>query len=173
MTETVTRSPSETPGPRTSQARDYAAAIYGSIVATAIVGALREADVSAGEMTMTVLGTMIVFWLAHTWAAVSGERIDTRHALSGHRVRALASEEWPMVEAGFGPVLVLVLGWIGVIDEDGATTLALVIGVIQLFSWGFVLGRRIYNRWLGAVLAGLGNGALGLALVALEIAVSH
>ena len=169
----MTHRPTETPGPRPSQARDYAAGIYGSIVATAIVGALRETDATAGEMTVSVLATMVVFWLAHTWAAISGERIEAGRALPRQRVRALASEEWPMVEAGFGPVLALVLGWTGVLDEDVAATIALAIGVIQLFSWGFLLGRRIYDRWLGAVLSGLANGLLGIGLVALEIAVSH
>jgi hypothetical protein len=156
-----------------SGARDYAAAIYGSIVATAIVGALRETDVSASELTVDVFATVVVFWLAHSWAAIAGERIHTGHRLSVHRVRALAREEWPMVEAGFGPVFALVLGWIGVLDEDDAARLAIGIGVVQLFAWGFVLGRRVYDTWFGAVLAGLGNGALGVVLVLLEIAVSH
>jgi hypothetical protein len=156
-----------------SRARDYAAAIYGSIVATAIVGALRETDVTARELTVDVAATMVVFWLAHTWAAIAGERIHMGHRLSLHRVRALAREEWPMVEAGFGPVFALVLGWIGVLDADDAARLVIGIGIVQLFAWGFVLGRRVYDTWLGAVLAGLGNGALGLVLVLLEIAVSH
>ncbi len=116
---------------------------------------------------------MVVFWLAHTWAAVAGERIHERHRLSAARVRALGREEWPMVEAGFAPVLALALGWIGVLDDDNAATLALTIGVVQLFAWGLLLGRRVYDRWFGALLAGLANGALGLALVGLEITVSH
>lgn len=156
-----------------SPARDYAAGIYGSIVATAIIGALRETNVTAGELTVDVLATMVVFWLAHTWAAVAGERIHERHRLSAARVRALGREEWPMVEAGFAPVLALALGWIGVLDDDNAATLALTIGVVQLFAWGLLLGRRVYDRWFGALLAGLANGALGLALVGLEITVSH
>jgi len=164
----------ETPAPHApSQARDYAAAIYGSIVATAIIGALREAHVTVGEMTIDVLATMVVFWLAHTWAAIAGERIHTGHMLSKDRVLALAREEWPMVEAGFAPVFALALGWVGVLDADDAAKVALAIGVVQLFAWGFVLGRRVYHRWLGALIAGLANGVLGLTLVALEIAISH
>jgi hypothetical protein len=142
-------------------------------VATAIVGALRQADVSAGELTVDVLATMVVFWLAHTWAAIAGERIHTGHMLARERVLALSREEWPMVEAGFGPVVALALGWTGVLGEEAAATAAIVIGVVQLFAWGFALGRRVYPRLLGAVLAAAANGVLGLLLVALEIAVSH
>jgi len=153
-----------------SLARDYAAAIYGSIIATAVIGALRETDATAHELAIDVGATMVVFWLAHTWAAVAGERIHMAHRLSAHRVRALAGEEWPMVEAGFGPLLVLVLGWIGVIGDDTAAKIALAVGIVQLFAWGFFLGHRVYKTWIGALLAGLSNGVLGLLLVALEIA---
>src|SRR5262245_16297181 len=163
---------SETPIYREpSPARDYAAAIYGSIIATAVIGALRETDATARELAVDVAATMVVFWVAHTWAAVAGERIHLGHRLSGARVRALALEEWPMVEAGFGPLLVLFLGWLGVIAEDTAAKIALAVGIVQLFAWGFVLGRRVYETWLGALLAGLSNGLLGLLMVALEIAV--
>jgi hypothetical protein len=153
--------------------RDYAAGIYGSIVATSLIGALREAHVSSRDITLTVLATMVVFWLAHSWAAVAGERIHTGHMLSLHRVRAIANEEWPMVEAGFAPLIALALGWAGVLDAGTATTIALAIGIVQLFAWGFVLGRSVYHSWYGAALAGLANGLLGLVLVLLEVAVAH
>jgi hypothetical protein len=156
-----------------SPATDYAGAIYGSIIATAFVGALRAAHVSARDITLDVAASMLVFWLAHTWAAVAGERIHMGHGLALHRVRALARAEWPIVEAGFIPVLALFLGWIGVLGADTAAKLAIAIGVLQLFAWGLVLGRRVYHRWLGAVAAALANGLVGVVLVALEIAVAH
>ena len=166
--------PTEAPGfHEATPATDYAGAIYGSIIATAFVGALRAAHVSARDMTLEVAASMLVFWLAHTWAAVAGERIHLGHRLSVHRVRTLARMEWPIVEAGFLPVVALLLGWIGVIDADHAATLALVIGIVQLFAWGFVLGRRVYAGWGGACLSALGNGLIGVALVGLEIAVTH
>jgi hypothetical protein len=156
-----------------SPATDYAGAIYGSIIATAFVGALRQAHVSARDMTIEVAASMVVFWLAHTWAAVAGERIHMGHRLAFGRVRALGRMEWPIVEAGFGPVVALSLGWIGVLSTDAAAGAAIAIGVVQLLAWGFVLGRRVYHTWVGAVVAGIGNGLVGLVLVVLEIAVAH
>ena len=154
-------------------ATDYAGAIYGSIIATSLIGALRQADVSSKEITLEVAATMIVLWLAHTWAAIAGERIHLGHGLLLHRVRALARQEWPIVEAGFVPVVALALGWIGVLDATQATRVALILGVAQLFVWGFVLGRRVYSSWGGAILAALGDGAVGVVLVLLEIWVTH
>ena len=154
-------------------ATDYAGAIYGSILATSLIGGLRQADVSSREITLEVGATIIVFWLAHTWAAVAGERIHLGHGLLLHRVRALARHEWPIVEAGFVPVGALVLGWIGILDATQATRVALFLGVGQLFIWGFVLGRRVYDTWRGAILAALGDGAVGVVLVLLEIWITH
>jgi hypothetical protein len=154
-------------------ATDYAGAIYGSIVATALIGALRETDITAKEMTLNVAGTMIVLWIAHTWAAIAGERIHLGHGFLGHRVKALGREEWPIVEAGFVPLIPLVLGWMGVLSLHDAALLAIALGIGQLFLWGFVLGRRVYHTWLGAILAALGDGAVGVVIVLLEIWVNH
>ena len=52
-------------------ATDYAGAIYGSIIATSLIGALREADVSSKEITLEVAATMVVL-LAR--AHVGGDR---------------------------------------------------------------------------------------------------
>ena len=151
----------------------YAAGIYGSIVVTALVGALREAHAGIGDVTSTVIATMTVFWLAHTWAQVQGERLHAGHHLSFSHVRRIAGHEWPMLESGFAPVCALLLGWVGILDTTNATRAALTIGIVQLLAWGFALGRRVYGTWHGAALAGLVDGAFGVGLVLLEIAVSH
>jgi hypothetical protein len=165
---------SETPTHREPRAAtDYAGAIYGSIIATALIGALREADVSSKQLTLDVTATMLIFWIAHTWAAIAGERIHLGHGLLWHRVKALGREEWPIVEASFLPIVALVLGWIGVLEEDTAARIAIGIGIGQLVVWGYVLGRRVYNTWQGGILAALGDGAIGVAIVLLEIWAHH
>ena len=151
----------------------YAAAIYGSIVTTSLVAALWEQHASSGTMTLTLLSTMLVFWVAHVWSAVAGERIHAGEGFPAAGVVELAREEWPMVEAVFAPVAALALAWAGVLDRDDGAKLALAIGVVQLFAWGMMVGRRAYSGRLAAVLAGAANGVLGVALVALEVAVIH
>jgi hypothetical protein len=151
----------------------YTAAIYGSIVSTALVAALWERHASPRTMTLSVLSTMLVFWLAHVWSAIAGERIHRGQGLPEHRIVELAREEWPMVEAVFVPIAALALAWAGVLDRDEGARAALVIGVLQLFGWGLAVGRRAYDGWWHALLGGAMNGVLGVALVALELAVIH
>jgi hypothetical protein len=151
----------------------YAAAVYGSIVAAAAIGAFREENARPQDVALALLGTMVVFWIVHVWAEVQGERIHYGTPFSLHQLRLVAWSEWPLVEAGFGPTVFLFLGWAGVINETLAQDLALVACVVQLFAWGFFLGHRASEHWWSAVASGVTNGALGLLLVGLEISVLH
>jgi hypothetical protein len=151
----------------------YAAAVYGSIVAAAAIGAFRAENARPEDVALALLGTMVVFWIVHVWAEAQGERIHHRAAFSVHQLLRIARSEWPLVEAGFGPTVFLFLGWAGVIDEPLAQDLALVACIAQLFAWGFFLGHRSSEHWWSAVLSGVTNGLLGLLLVGLEITVVH
>ena len=53
----------------------YAAAVYGSILAAAFTTVFRQEHAAPQAVAISVLGTMAVFWIAHVWSAVLGERI--------------------------------------------------------------------------------------------------
>jgi hypothetical protein len=149
----------------------YAAAVYGSIVTAALLGAFRQERASAETALLALLSTMAMFWLVHVWSTVVGERIELGRHFPGRRVLAVARSEWPLVEAAFAPSAVLLLGWAGVFRSRTALSLALGISLLELVAWGLVVGRRAYESWWQAIAAGLVDGALGVGLVALEIAV--
>ena len=139
----------------------YAAAVYGSIVATALTGAFRQEGADAAGSAVALLSTMVVFWVAHVWSTLVGERIHQGLQFTFHHSIDVARSEWPLIESAFAPSAVFVLGWLGAIGDHTAATIALVVCVLQLLAWGFVLGRRAYASWWSAVVSGLLNGALG------------
>ncbi len=151
----------------------YAAAVYGSIVATALTGAFRQEGADAAGSAVALLSTMVVFWVAHVWSTLVGERIHHGLHFTFHHGIEVARSEWPLIESAFAPSAVFVLGWLGAIGDHTAATIALVVCVLQLLAWGFVLGRRAYASWWSAVVSGLLNGALGALIVLLEIEVLH
>ena len=116
---------------------------------------------------------MGVFWLAHAWSQITGEEIHEGTRIAPHGVFHVARTEWPLIEASLGPTVVLLLGWAGLLSDRVALTGALVVCGLQLVIWGFVAGRRAYDRTLFAVLSGVVNGLLGLTLVVLETIVLH
>ena len=156
------------------KADHYAAAVYGSIVAAALIEAFRGEHAHAETTALAVLSTMGVFFLAHVWSAIVGERLHRRERRLGwRRVVQIARAEWPLVEASFAPVFVLILGWAGVLSDNAAEELALIVCIVQLFGWGLAVGLRAYDHWVGALLSAFANGALGLMVVSLEVAVLH
>jgi hypothetical protein len=60
-------------------------------------------------------------------------------------------------------------GAVGLFGERLAVLLALWNGVVQLVGWGIDVGRRRGQAW-PALLTGLINGAFGLVVVVLEVA---
>jgi hypothetical protein len=121
-------------------------------------------------MTLTLFATVVVFWLAHVWSQLIGDRLEG--AVPGwRRVRAVALSEWPVVEAGFVPDVLLALAWVGVYSRDSGAKLAMAAAVLQLAGWGFLAGWRSEHRLVPAMLAGAVDCTFGLALVALEIAI--
>jgi hypothetical protein len=146
------------------------AAIYGSIVVTGLIAALNAEDASLRVTFLTVVSTMAVFWLAHVWSEVVGERIVTRREVGWARARVLARREWPFFEAAGVPSFALVLAWIGLYNEEAGVDIALALAILQLVGWGATGARRMRADWHMSLLVGLVDGALGLGIVLLEVA---
>jgi hypothetical protein len=151
---------------------DYGAAVYGSVLVAALVAAEFESDVDARAMTLTVFATTIVFWLAHVWSDALGERVAGA-AITLRRLRGIAVARWPLVEAGFVPAALLALSWIGVYSRGTGVAAALAAAVLQLLSWGFLAAWRTGQRLAVRLLSSVVNGALGGAIVVLEVLVLH
>jgi hypothetical protein len=66
-------------------------------------------------------------------------------------------------------ILFLLLGALGLFDEELAVRLALWNGVVQLLGWGIDVGRRRGQAWPAALLIGLLNAAFGVAIIILEV----
>src|SRR5262249_27257041 len=111
----------------------YAAAIYGSILAVAFITIFRQEHAAPEAGAVSVLGTMLVFFVAHVWSSILGWRLHPRERVTFARVKRIGRAEWPLLEAGVAPGLVLVLGWIGVINPTHAEDIALAVCIIQLF----------------------------------------
>ena len=155
----------------TSSGLKAAAGVYGAILVAALVAALSERHASAGRLSAAVVATLVVFWLAHVWADALGEYAATGRRPDAARLAALASRQWPMLEAGSVPLLALLAGWAGLYSDETAVTISLGLAVAQLFAWGYVAGSRAHTRRRDAVVSCLVTGGLGLVLVVLKIAV--
>jgi hypothetical protein len=146
----------------------FGAAVYGSFLAASVVGVAYEAGESARAMTASLFGSMLVFWAAHAWSEIVGQRIAEGPAFGPRSALAIARREWPLVEAAVLPTAVLALAWAGVWSRDTGARLALAAAVVQIAGWGLLAARRSGGSWPAAVLLAAGEGALGVLLLLLE-----
>lgn len=145
-------------------------AIYGTILVTALVAGLSEdPDYDDEDIVISVVSTAIVFWLAHVYARVLGERLDgDRHRLRA-LVRTAAGAEAPLVAAAVLPCAALLLGIAGAWSRNTSVTVAISIGVASLFAYGFRFGRRLDHGLATATLIGAANALAGGVIVVLKI----
>jgi len=150
-----------------------ARAIYGTILVMAVITALSHDDsVKSAELVAGVLATTFVFWIAHVYSEVLGQRMEGEgERLSFANVAVAARGEWPLVEASLLPVLCLLVGVIGVVKTETAVAIAIGAGVVELFGYGIAAGRRLELSLRGTIAVAVINGALGLLIVLLKVLV--
>jgi hypothetical protein len=151
---------------------NLARAIYGYILATSLVAAFSEDDdYSTTEVAVSVFVTGLVFWLAHVYASLLGERYAAGRRLTRSEIGAEFYAEWPLVQAFIPSIAVLLLGTIGLLSDDTAVWLAIAVGLAALLLWSLEIGRR--ERLSPVELAGMGlvNGLFGTAVVVLKVVV--
>ncbi|HEY6779080.1 MAG TPA: hypothetical protein VI122_21445 [Thermoleophilaceae bacterium] len=147
-------------------------AIYGNVLATSLVVAFSEDDdYATGEMAVSVLVTGIVFWLAHVYASLLAERYVAGRRLTRSEIGAEFYGEWPVVQAFFPPIVVLLLGTIGVLAENTAVSVAIAVGLAAMVLWSLAIGRQERMSLLGLAGLALLNALLGAAIVLLKVVV--
>jgi hypothetical protein len=143
-------------------------AIYGTIVATAVIAATAAGGKSPELILAATVATLLVFWLAHVYADFLDHGL--RHGSSDLKVLvSIMGQELAMLAAPALSILFLLLGALGLFSEGLAVRLALWNGVVQLVGWGIEVGRRRGQAWPAALLTGLINGAFGLVIIVLEV----
>jgi hypothetical protein len=159
--------------PLASEHANPARAIYGTILVMAVITALSHDDsVTSAQLIAGVLATTFVFWVAHVYSEVLGNRVEGGSGVpSVANIATAARGEWPLVEASLLPVLSLLLGVVGLVKTDAAVAIAIGVGVVELFGYGILAGRRLGLSRSGTAVVGVINGVLGLLIVLLKVLV--
>ena len=144
--------------------------IYGTVLAIALIAAYSaEEDLDALLIAVALLVTLCVFWLAHTQAELLAVRYAVAHPLTREERRDALRHGRPMLEAGFPPVLGLLLGGVGLVSDTTAVNIALAIGVAELAAWGIAIGKREQLGTLRTMGVTAANVTLGLSVVGLKL----
>src|SRR3954463_2408903 len=136
--------------------RPLAAAIYGAVQATGLVAVFSEDDgLDPLQIALWLAVTVLVFWLAHAYASVIAKGYTTGRSPGWAEIMAELTGEWRMVQSAIPPALVLVLGALHVFSEATAVSVAIGVGLAQLFLWGLRAGAREGFTGMGLLVSAL------------------
>jgi hypothetical protein len=144
-----------------------APAIYGLVVSSAVMASAGP-GVSLLRLALAVLVTVLVYWVAEQYAAVLAAHLHGRVTTRSH-VRAALREGWPMVQASYAPLLVLLAAWLLGASRTAAVLSALIFTTALLFGLGWLAGRRSGLTGLGLLTSAMVGGGLGLVMIVLKV----
>ncbi|MFI7439338.1 hypothetical protein [Nonomuraea indica] len=148
----------------------YAGAVYGSLLAASVVAgsAADGTPMAAGDLVVVLISTGVVFWLAHLYVQVIGQRAT----LTWRRLRDAGRREWPLAQAAVPPAIAAAMASALGLSDTVATWAAMTVAVTAQVGWAVAAAVRTrYDRGV-VVLSGLANLVLGLAIVVLKTLVA-
>ncbi|MEO8330077.1 MAG: hypothetical protein ABI586_08740 [Candidatus Nanopelagicales bacterium] len=166
------------PGPAASaedplqhRAHHLAGAIYGTILATAVVATAGYNPDKVNKTVVIVAVTSAVFWLAHVYSLAVASRIVAKRPLTRSEVRSIAVAEWPMLQSCWPILASLFLGVLGVISREAAIDLAMIVGIAALFTYGLIIGRQERLGWRRIAVNASVTATFGVAILVMKVLV--
>ena len=162
--------PEPPPDPKLGQRR--AAGIYGTIITAAVISAGGNV-LSSAALEVTVLVTLVVYWIAEQYAVLLGEHVQEGRLPAAAQVRASFVASSPMVTSSFLPLLSLLAARGLGASALGAAAIALLVTVVLLIIHGYAAGRTAGLHGPRLLAATATAGLLGVAMIALKALLQH
>lgn len=154
-------------GPPADKGRRRAAGIYGAVVTAAIFAAAGE-RLPTKALVVSVVVTLLVYWLAEQYAEILGEHAAGGQLPSVLSVREALAASWPMVSASYLPLLALVLARVAGCSQLTSANAGLLAAIALLTVHGWSAARSAQLRGPRLFLATSVALALGLVMIVLK-----
>jgi hypothetical protein len=130
-------------------------------------------QLTTGALAITVLVTLVVYWLAEEYAELLGEHTAAGRLPSASVVRSSLTAAWPMVTASFLPLAALVLARLLGASSSDAAWVALGLTVVLLVIHAHAAARAAGLAGVRLVAVSGCAGLLGVAMVVLKTLLQH
>jgi hypothetical protein len=121
--------------------RRRAAGIYGAIVTAAILDTA-GGHASTTALVISVVVTLLVYWIAEEYAEVLGEHTAGGQLPSRAAIKGALAGTWPMVTASYLPLLAVVLATLAGASALSAANVGLVVAIVLLTVHGWLQAGR-------------------------------
>lgn len=147
--------------------RRRAAGIYGAIITAAILDTA-GGRVSTTALVVSVVVTLLVYWIAEEYAEVLGEHTAGGRLPSRTHIQRSLASSWPMVSASYMPLLAVVIAKVAGASELAAANVGLVAAIVLLTIHGWLAGRAAQLQgWKLAMVTSIAT-SLGLVMILLK-----
>jgi hypothetical protein len=153
------------------RAEQLAGGIYGTVVVAGLLAATGpDDDPEVWPTAPWVVVTVVVFWLAHSWARTMARRA-TGLADRRREMRQSLARHWPVVQSAFPPIVVMLLARALGASDETAILLAACSCIVLLAGWGVVVGRQEHESTPRVVATAAGCALLGALMVLLKVVI--
>jgi hypothetical protein len=150
-----------------------ASTVYGTVLVMATVTAAYATERDPAKLAEIVIATSLVLWVAHLHAHAIAESIGLGRRMTPADIGGIAAREIGIVGAAALPCLALILGAAGVMPEPTSVWVAFGLGLLTLGAEGVRYARMEQLGAAATAGAVAINLALGIAVVALKVAIYH
>ncbi|MFD9813526.1 hypothetical protein [Streptomyces sp. NPDC059080] len=152
---------------------DYAGAVYGSILAASVVAtAGTVGSIPRIKLVLLLLITGVVFWAAHVYARLAGERL-LDNPVTWAEVRRVAVREWPIAKVAVPPAAAVVISPLFGLGVAGTTWCALIVALTEQVGWATVPVVRGGATVRVVLVNGAVNLLLGVVIVLAKVVLEH
>jgi hypothetical protein len=143
---------------------ELTSAILGTVVglSTMVAAGLHG---TLAEVEVTVLVTVAIYWAADCYARL----LAARSAGKPTKVRTVLRREWPMVEAAYVPLVVLLVIVLITGSLPAGIFSALGVGTVVLGGLGYFAQRRAGGSRSDAVKWSFVSASLGIVVIVLKL----
>jgi hypothetical protein len=143
--------------------------VYGTIAVGAVLAAeSTRSDTFPDTVVATVL-ILILYWVAHTYAAVVGERVKTRASLPADELWRVFLHEGAIVKGAATPIAVLLVLWAAGVSFATAVTASLWSSAVVLAAFETVVALRSDMSVLQRVVQILVGTLLGAGILVVHL----
>lgn len=143
--------------------------ITGTVVCAAAIAYSAGKSDSTGEVCLAIVGTVLVYWLAHVHAVTLGSSLTHRH----HPVAAFRHalvHTLPILGASVVPLVILLLGRLAGADLRASAWAALIATIGLLTFYSYLAGVRGGLGTGGRIASACAGAGLGILVALLKIA---
>lgn len=148
--------------------------IYGTVTGmVAIVGIDSTGDVTWLDAVFIIVAGATAIWLAHAYATHMSRRVTGGQRTEGRDIIEALTSSWPVVSAGLFLAVPLIGAAVGVYGIGTALLASSALGVLVLAMIGVAAGAVTHETWPRRIVLILLSCGLGIAVMAVELALHH